>query len=166
MLFIYDGYRSHLGIAVLEKLRSAGLIAYTLPSYTSGTTQPLDLSVFTVFNSRFRTSCQKKTIESGAEKLLDEFDVCKILTRADIESFTHQIITSGFRKVGICFLDELRLFAYARSYSVLEPTRITSVDDMMLMLDERQEKRSRDYSRRKRAVFWIFRYLIWSSGDC
>lgn len=88
MLLIYDGYRSHLGIAVLENLSNAGVIAYALLSHTSGTIQQLGLLVFPVFKARFRTICQELTVECGVGKVFDEFDVCKTLTRAYIV-FSH-----------------------------------------------------------------------------
>lgn len=45
-LLIYNGYPSHMTLASLEILDAGGVIAYALPSHTSGTTQPLELAVF------------------------------------------------------------------------------------------------------------------------
>lgn len=39
-LLIYDGYRSHMGIRVLEILKEGKIIAYALPAHTSHTTKP------------------------------------------------------------------------------------------------------------------------------
>lgn len=43
VILLYDGYRSHMSLAVLELFRKKCFIAYALPAPTSGTTQPLDV---------------------------------------------------------------------------------------------------------------------------
>ena len=49
VLLVYDGYRSHMGLKVLEIFREGNVIAYALPSHPSGTKQLLDLHVFRSF---------------------------------------------------------------------------------------------------------------------
>lgn len=140
MLLIYDGNRSHLGIAVLEKLRNAGVIAYALPSHTIWSTQHLDISVFSFLKAGFRTFCQKVTIGCGVEKVLDDFDVRKILSWTYMESFTHQNITSGFRRSHSCLWEDLRLFSQGVPYYFSEPSTTASFYEIMGMLDQRRKK--------------------------
>ena len=51
VLFIYDGYKSHLDIRAFEALKEAGVIAYALPAHTSGSTQSLGVAVFSPFKA-------------------------------------------------------------------------------------------------------------------
>lgn len=46
VLILYDGYKSHMTFNALNILSSGNIEAYSLPSNTSGTTQPSDMSVF------------------------------------------------------------------------------------------------------------------------
>lgn len=101
----------HMSIPVLEKLRLNEIIGYALPSQTSGTTQPLELSVFLCFKSTFRNIFQTVTRSVGVERTLDEFGVCKKITADCEQSFSSSNIISGFREAGCCLLDEYRLFA-------------------------------------------------------
>ena len=46
VLLTYDGDRAHLSPQVLTLFRENNVIAYALPSHTSGRLQPLDVTVF------------------------------------------------------------------------------------------------------------------------
>ncbi|PXF41180.1 hypothetical protein BWQ96_09096 [Gracilariopsis chorda] len=54
ILLIYDGYRSHPDIPILEMLAKSNVIAYVLPANTSGTTQPLDIAIFQSLKYHYR----------------------------------------------------------------------------------------------------------------
>ena len=54
MLLIYDGYRGHLSLAVLELFERNNISFYVLRDHTPGKTQPLDAVLFSVFESRFQ----------------------------------------------------------------------------------------------------------------
>jgi hypothetical protein len=53
-LFILDGHISHVSVEVVQEARRAGLDILTLPSHTSHTLQPLDVSVLKPFKQYFR----------------------------------------------------------------------------------------------------------------
>ena len=46
MLIVFDGYRSHMSLRVLELFEADRTIVYALPAHTSGNTQPLDVVLF------------------------------------------------------------------------------------------------------------------------
>ena len=54
VLLLYDGYRSHMSLVVLELFRNNNFIAYALPTHTSGTTQPLDVGLTSPCKYRHR----------------------------------------------------------------------------------------------------------------
>ena len=49
VLLIYDVYRSHLSLIILELFERNNIIFYVLPAHTSGKTQPLDVVLFSAF---------------------------------------------------------------------------------------------------------------------
>jgi hypothetical protein len=53
-LLILDGYGSHVTIEAIEKAKDFGLDNITLPSHTSHSLQPLDVSYFKPFKTAFR----------------------------------------------------------------------------------------------------------------
>lgn len=66
VLFIHDGYRSHMGVLFLHLHDKNNIIVYALPSHTLGKTQPLDVSVF--------GTSMIDVARSAAEVLIDTFD--------------------------------------------------------------------------------------------
>jgi len=54
ILLIYDPYRSHMSLAVLELFQKNNIIVYASPGHTSGKTQPLDVVIFGIFKSALR----------------------------------------------------------------------------------------------------------------
>ena len=103
MLLIYDGYKSHLDIRALEALKEAGVIAYAFPAHTSGSTQPLDVAVFSSFKAALREHCLRSV--HSWETALSLNDLARIITDSYDQSFTRVNIKAGFRKTDIlrCF---------------------------------------------------------------
>ena len=58
VLLILDGYRGHMTYPVLRLFDASGIIVYALPAHTSGSTQPLDVSVFGPFKEYLRVSIE------------------------------------------------------------------------------------------------------------
>lgn len=46
MLVLYDGYRSHLSVTVLDLIAKNDIIVYAFSAHTRSTTQTLDVGVF------------------------------------------------------------------------------------------------------------------------
>lgn len=57
LLFIYDWYRFHLSVPVIEKFRQNGIIGYAISAHTSTTTNSLDVAVFPAFKNIFKNLC-------------------------------------------------------------------------------------------------------------
>jgi hypothetical protein len=100
VLLIYDGYRSHLGLEALKTLMVCGVLAYALPAHTSGTTQPLDVNVFSPFKQALNKHIQFLSTSTGYA-LYDVFDFAKMMRAAFDAAFTIQNIKSAFRKTGL-----------------------------------------------------------------
>ena len=49
LLLIYDAYRSHITLNVLDLFHSNNVIVYALPAHTSRKTEPLDVVMFSPF---------------------------------------------------------------------------------------------------------------------
>ena len=66
LILIYDGYRSHMSVPVLEILHKHNTIDYALPAHTSGKTQPLDFCAFSPFKAALNEALNM-TVKKDAE---------------------------------------------------------------------------------------------------
>ena len=104
VLLIYDGYRAHLSLAILELFERNNIIVYVLPAHTSGKTQPLDVVLFSVFKNRLQNSISS-CAAPGRGKEYDIFDMCSLIGDAYVHSFTVKNIQASFYRSGIWPLD-------------------------------------------------------------
>jgi len=137
VLLIYDGYRSHMGLRVLETLDKGNVIAYALPSHTSGTTQPLDVSIFGPFKQHLSESVNR--IFSPFRCVdYDIFDFLKLLHAAYLKAFTVLNVQSGFRRTGLWPFNPNVLLSQARPLSTSKPFEIATVDAIVSMLETKR----------------------------
>ena len=161
VLLIYDGYKSHLDIRALETLKEAGVIAYALPAHTSGSTQPLDVAVFSPFKAALRDHCLRSV--HSWETALPLNDLARIITDSYDQSFTRVNIKAGFRKTGICPFDPKALLSHAMpaDSSTEERNCVLSPNSLLVLYEE---KRNRRLPRRESEVVVMRGTLDTSSG--
>eukprot|EP00171_Calliarthron_tuberculosum_P001354 IDg1354t1 len=99
VLLTYDGYRSHMSLAVLELFQSNGIVIYALPAHTSGKTQPCDAVLFSTYKAQLNESLTLAASTDGID-ILDEYSYCGMMRRAYEKSFTRENIQSSFAKTG------------------------------------------------------------------
>ena len=58
-LLIFDGHGSHVVLPTIQEARNLGIDLLTLPSHTSHSLQPLDISVFSPFKNYFKKERSK-----------------------------------------------------------------------------------------------------------
>lgn len=100
ILLVMDGYRSNMRYNTLNILKSANVITYTLPTHTSGVTQPRDLSVYKAFKIKLSDLVDGLLIAGGAN-VYDQFDFLELLIAAYRNLFTRSNIASRSSNVGI-----------------------------------------------------------------
>lgn len=100
VLLIYDAYRSHLSLQVLQLFRDNGVIAYALPAHTSGKTQPLDVICFSVFKNALNEALNTAAATDKLD-VYDTFDFCGMLRTAFQPAFTEKNNKSAFLRSGI-----------------------------------------------------------------
>jgi hypothetical protein len=136
-LLLYDGYRSHMNIQALDAFASGGVIAYTIPAHTSGTTQPLDVAVFGPFKSYLNdTMSRRYRSELGA--VYDEFDFCAMLRTAFLHAFTSDTIRSAFANTGIWPFNPEVLLRKAMPASADDVSTMVSVQDLNGILEQKR----------------------------
>ena len=64
VLLIYDAYRSHMSLEVLQLFEDHGVVVYALPAHTSGKTQPLNVVLFSPFKKALN-GCLTQTSTVG-----------------------------------------------------------------------------------------------------
>ena len=142
VLLILDGYRCHMIYKVLKLLESNGVIVFALPAHTSGSTQPLDVSIFGPFKEYLR-GCIQRMSSPLVTNCYDVFDYLNIMSEAYRQAFTYKNIKSGFAKTGLWPIDPMVLLNVPRPVSTSDPRTILSVEGMEIMMEERRKK-SRD----------------------
>ena len=107
LLLIYDGYRSHMSLSVLQLFAENNIVIYALPAHTSGKTQPLDVVAFSVFKRKLND-----IIFETADRFLGApvtvFEFTDLLTAAYTATFTRKTIRSSFVRSGVWPVDHKR----------------------------------------------------------
>lgn len=136
VLLIYDGYKSHIGIKALDILHNGGVIAYCLPSHTSGLLQPLDVAVFGLCKSYLR-ECICELARSYECLEFDQFDYQKLMNKAYIKAFTSTNIISGFNKSGCYPVDPTKIIQDKFPACFESPNETVSSSQLQEMLSKK-----------------------------
>ena len=126
VLLILDGYREHMTYPVLHLFDASGIIVYALPAHTSGSTQPLYVSVFDPFKEHLRVSIEELSSPAAGDTY-DVFDYLKIMREAFYRAFTRSNIMSGLKNSGIRPLGSKVLLGVPRPESSYHKIRLLSV---------------------------------------
>ena len=136
-LLVYDGYRIHLGVKRLEKLKTGNVIAYCLPAHTSGTTQPLDVGLFRPFK-QYLNEIVYAAEEAHEDAVFDVFDLLYMIKDAYEKAFTRVNIVSGFKKAGIWPVSGDVILSVPRPRSAETPSAIMSVEELQLLFEAKR----------------------------
>lgn len=143
VLLIFDGYRSHMGLEVLQCLEHRGVIAYALPSHTSGTTQPLDVGILRPLKAHLDNTIQKfSVIGLPAQPVYDVFDCLTFITNAYSVSMTSYNIISTFGATGLCPVNPGKLQNVPRPSALAKASVILSVVDLEALMVLKRERRA------------------------
>lgn len=83
MLIIYNAFKAHVFIAVIEKFTKAGMIMFALPFHTSCKTQPLDVGEFCIFKRQFWFMVYIFVRSSKTDiSCIDNFGATRLITKA------------------------------------------------------------------------------------
>jgi hypothetical protein len=99
-LLILDGHISYVSVEVVQEAKRVGLDLLTLPSHTSHTLQPLDVSIFKSFmqfSRQYRDYWMSRNMGEAASKETLAHWVSLVLKKALIESNIQQ----GYLATGI-----------------------------------------------------------------
>ena len=113
VLLIYDGYRSHLLLDVLDIFAKHRVIVYALPAHTSGKTQPCDTVLFGSFKHHLDAAL-RDCVLARPDHTFDLFDFCKVLKFAYNAAVTPQNIRESFRRAGLWPVDHTRILGVPR----------------------------------------------------
>ena len=136
---IYDAYRAHISLQVLEILHTNNVFVYALPVHTSGKPQPLDVVPFSVFKNELNSNLFSISTVQGGNGL-DLFDICGILCEAYNNTFLSSNITAGFRRAGIWPLNESNSLFEGLLENASNDARLLSVDELQVLFSARREE--------------------------
>lgn len=100
LLLILDNHGSHITIETINKARDNGVIMLTFPPHTSHKLQPLDVSVFSSFKSRYNLACHDYLINNPG-KIITIYNIAELVGKVYQSSITPVNIISGFKATGI-----------------------------------------------------------------
>ena len=100
LILFMDGHSSHFCPDTLALARENGIIIFTLPPNTTHLLQPLDKGVFGPFKAHWKRVCHDFKI-SHPGKVINDYNFCRIFSKAWLESMTISNIAGGFRTTGI-----------------------------------------------------------------
>jgi len=137
VLLIYDGYRSHMSLKVLNLFYANDIIAYALPAHTSGKTQPCDVVLFGCFKDELN-KVMNSMLSPGDVHVWDMLDFCSMLREAYERSFTPVNIRASFRRAGVWPLDPSKLLSSARPAAADNLREVRSPIQLELLFEQKR----------------------------
>ena len=137
ILLIFDGYGAHMSLRVLELFRRNRIIAYALPAHTSGTTQPLDVVMFSEYKRELNNAIAA-TLKTADADQLDMFQYCALMTYAYNRNFTRSNIEASFRRASLWLLNPSQLLNVPRLRDTNARSEIMSPEQLVKLLDEKR----------------------------
>ncbi|CAK1582747.1 unnamed protein product [Parnassius mnemosyne] len=99
-LVLMDNHSSHVNLRVVEFARQNSIIIVTFPPHCSHKLQPLDVTVYGPFKTRYRIAMNEWML-SNPGKTVTIYQVGQFVKEAYLAGFTPHNITQGFLKTGI-----------------------------------------------------------------
>lgn len=99
-LVLLDNHTSHVNCRVIEFARKHSIIILTFPPHCSHKLQPLDVTVYGPFKTRYRVAMNEWML-SNPGKTVTIYQVAQFVRDAYLSAFTMQNVTQGFIKTGI-----------------------------------------------------------------
>ncbi|CAH1970304.1 unnamed protein product [Acanthoscelides obtectus] len=99
-LILMDNHTSHVNLRVVEFARQNSIIIVTFPPHCSHKLQPLDITVYGPFKTRYRTAMNEWMLTNPG-KTVTIYQIGQFVKEAYLSAFSPQNITQGFLKTGI-----------------------------------------------------------------
>ena len=129
VLLIYNAYRSHISLEVLEVFLRNDIVVYALPSHSSGKTQPLDFVLFTAFKGALNNAVSSCSGFCDG-RTLDLFHLCPVMGKPYEVSFDRSNFMAGFRRARLWPLDGSWLLDTPRPASAACVAPLVSIESL------------------------------------
>ena len=100
LVLFMDGHSSHFCLDTLALAHENGIMIFTLPPSTTHLLQPLDKGVFGPFKVHWRRVFHDFRT-SHPVKVINDYNFCRIFSKAWLESMTTSNIAGGFHTTGL-----------------------------------------------------------------
>lgn len=152
---VFDACRAHLSILCLSILCNGGVEANAIPAHTSGTTQTLELSLYSpcrqylykAFHRLMNLSRAAAVRDGGLAKMLSIFEFCSVFRVAYESSFMKANTLSGLLDSVLWPCSPEKLLSRPLPACEEETGRIITVHELRKMLEDmrrRYRRRARD----------------------
>lgn len=99
-LILMDNHSSHVNLRVVEFARQNSIVIVTFPPHCSHKLQPLDVTVYGPFKTRYRIAMNEWMLTNPG-KTVTIYQVGQFVKEAYLSAFSPQNVTQGFLKTGI-----------------------------------------------------------------
>ncbi|CAH2008958.1 unnamed protein product [Acanthoscelides obtectus] len=100
VLLILDNHESHISVEVVKYAKSNGVTLLTIPPHCSRKLQPLDVSVYSSFKTRYNSAMNNWMI-SNPGRTVTIYNIPGFVNTIMSQAFSLSNILSGFRSTGI-----------------------------------------------------------------
>lgn len=143
VLLVYNGYRGHMTLRIVQLFESSNIIAYALPAYTFGKTQACDFLLFGEFKRESKELIRRVSDVENV-RALDMYDFCTLMTSAYQKSHTRNNIESSFRRSGLWSINASGLLSVPLPLSEGDFSTVISSEELAVMLHQKRiETRNR-----------------------
>ncbi|XP_021341733.1 uncharacterized protein LOC110442446 isoform X2 [Mizuhopecten yessoensis] len=106
ILMLYDGFRSHISLSVIEWAKVHNILLFVLPLHMSHVLQPENDSCFGPFLEMYESECQKHLQSNSGASLITRNSIGEMACRAYTSALSPANLKSGFKRTGIYPLNQ------------------------------------------------------------
>lgn len=106
ILLLMDNHSSHISLDTILFAKDNGIVIVTFPPHCSHRLQPLDIGIYGPFKSYLKVAFND-FMASNPGKVINIYNIPRLVRTAYEVSFTHKNIVSSFKKPGIWPLNRL-----------------------------------------------------------
>lgn len=103
---LVDGHSSHIDLEVAKFCKENQILFFCLPPHSSHLTQPLDVSFFNPLKSAWGKACEDFRLKNPGTPVTKHV-FAEVFNEAWVSCVKMSTIVNGFRKSGICPLDQV-----------------------------------------------------------
>ncbi|OWF45553.1 Jerky protein homolog-like [Mizuhopecten yessoensis] len=100
LLLLYDGYRCHLSVGIIEWAKQQNIILFVLPAHTSHILQPRDTGCVEAFQTKY-DDLREKFMKEKSVSMISKHATCELACKAYNHGLLPANLRSSFKNCGV-----------------------------------------------------------------